>query len=149
MNIKKHIEEVIYLVAMFCFFYEGLYLLVRVEHFDLWLKYLPFMHGAHRQVSYLLPLTEMAVAILIIWPKTRNAGLILGLVGCVCFVVYLLLILLFTDTFVLPFHRYWKFMKWFHKMLIIVNMSWILFGLLIVNKNRGIFNEKYRKIGHV
>jgi len=115
---------------MLSFFYEGLYIFVRIDQFHFWLKHLPLMRDLHWVFSYLLPASETLLAILIIWPKTRRLALTLATVGCLSTLIYLILTLLYSGKFFLPFHPYWAFMKWFHKMLILLVIIWTLFYLL-------------------
>ncbi len=135
MSVQKFIGEIICFVVALCLFYEGLYLLFRVDQFDLWLKYLPLMNKIHIPLSYVLPLVEIILALLMLWSRTRRIALLIMLVGCIGFLLYLTLSLLLSNKFFLPFHPYWTFMKWFHKMLIVLSVSWLIFGLLVFKKN--------------
>lgn len=145
MKVKEYTQEVICFALMLWFFYEGLYLLVRVGSFDLWLKHLPIMGDVHRLMSYLIPCMEMVIAVLIILPGTRNTGLLSGLIVCVCVVAYLVFTLTFTDVFFLPFHPYWIFMKWFDKMLITLAVMWAIFFLILAN-NRGSKSKRIQTV---
>ena len=127
--------ESIYLFLILFLFYEGMYLLTRIREFDLWLRNFPGIIKMHRLVRYVVPSGEIITAFLLIWPVTRFMGLILGFAGSISFILYIIGVLLFTDSFVLPFHPYWPYMKWFDRLLIVLTTSWIYLGLLS-NKRR-------------
>lgn len=131
MKTGPHTEDILCFLLMLCFFYEGSFLIMRRELFDLWLKYLPLMSKVHQPISFLLPVAEMLIALLIIIPRTRHRGLWLALTGCLAVLMYLVTALLFSNKFFLVFHPYWKFMKWFHKMLLLLGVLWTVFLLLV------------------
>ncbi|GEM_PF-1336490 len=134
MKYTKAIRECIIYVVAWVFFYEGLWLLQHQNPFSLWLQQLPLLHSIHEPIALAWPLAEITVALLLLWPATRQTGMVLALTGCLALLVYLILALQWSTLFFLPFHPYWKFMKWFHKMLLLLAAAWTMWILLLYQK---------------
>jgi hypothetical protein len=77
------------------FFYTGISKLFQHDVFVYSLHKAALLRYGAASLSYIVPLTELLVALLLFFPRTRLYGLLSSLVLLTVFTVYLLLMLLF------------------------------------------------------
>ncbi|NCU03365.1 MAG: hypothetical protein GXC73_05205 [Chitinophagaceae bacterium] len=110
------------------FFYTGISKLFQHDVFLYSLHKVVFLRYGAASLSYIVPLTELLVALLLFFPRTQYYGLQISLVLLSVFTVYLLLMLLFVAD--LPCScggvlskMSWQQHVWFNLFFIVLNIA--------------------------
>jgi putative oxidoreductase len=94
MRNKKLIIEIAVLLLVFLFLYTGVSKLVDFKGFTNDLNNQPFPNGLTPVLKWIVPLTEIAIVILLLFEKRRLAGLYASAVLMSMFTLYTALVLL-------------------------------------------------------
>jgi putative oxidoreductase len=94
MRNKKLITEIAVLLLVFLFLYTGVSKFVDFKGFTYDLNNQPFPNGLTPVLRWIIPLTEIAIVILLLFEKSRLAGLYASAVLMSMFTLYTALVLL-------------------------------------------------------
>lgn len=94
---KKHLFTGICLLCLFLFAYTGFDKLFDLERFQNNLKRIPILGEYAIILSWLVPLSELLITILLIIPKTQKIGLITFTLMMLIFTVYISSMLLWAE----------------------------------------------------
>lgn len=102
MTLRKVFIQITVLVFVALWAYTALNKLFSFELFQTQLGQSPLLKSGHKVISLLVPITEMALVALLLFEKTRQAGLWLSAALLLIFTVYLTIIVSSYDASELP-----------------------------------------------
>jgi hypothetical protein len=124
------------------FVYTATSKLMLLEHFETVLKTSPLIGGYARYVSVVLPVIELATALLLFFPGTRMRGLVLSLALMAVFTIYISYMLVFKEH--LPCscggvigRLSWKEHLFFNLILTIIAVTAVFHDKIFIAINRG------------
>lgn len=86
---KPVLIEAITAVFIFLFAYTGLDKLLDRANFEVTLLQSPLLGSFAALISWVVPLTELAICLLLLWPKTKLAGLYASFFLMLLFTIYI------------------------------------------------------------
>ena len=134
MKTRKVIIELICLLLMMNFFFEGIYKIANWARYMHWMKRIPLLEGIWQFIAYGLPLVEFALALLFMKPSQRIKALYLSMVAFTIFVLWVMSAALFSHRIFGPLQHFWPKENWVDKMLIALGLGWMAFGAIILSK---------------
>ena len=141
MKTRKIIVEIICLILLLNFFYEGMYKLVYIHNYGQWLKYAPFLESVSTLFTYTIPIGEILLSILFIYSRYRIIALNICLTIEILFVLWIMSVYLFSHSLFWPYHALWEKPTWMQKMLISIGLCWLAFIAIILSNPRFSFKR--------
>ena len=136
MKTRKIIVEIICLVLMLNFFYEGIYKIAYWSDYAFWVKHAPLLKPVWQILTYAIPVGEIALALSFMVPKFRVKALYISIGVLFVFVLWVMSGFLFTNRIFFPYHALWEKPNWMDKMLISLGFGWLAFtAVLLSNAN--------------
>jgi len=134
MKTKKIIAEIICFVLLMYWFYEGIYKVVHLSDFGLYITHAPLLKSIGRVLKYVIPFGEVGLAILFVIPKYKMASLYISIGLLIAFLLWIMSVYLFAHRlFFSPYHAWWQKPIWMHKMLISLGLCWFGFVAIILS----------------
>jgi hypothetical protein len=143
MKAKKFIVEIICLVLIVNFFYEGLYKLIHIDNYGFWVTHTPFLKSMGKPLTYVIPVGEIVLSLLFLVPSCRIFALYSTLAGLILFVLWIMGMCLFTHFLFWPYHALWAKPNWVQKMLISIGLCWLSFTAIILSTARFLIKEHF------
>lgn len=134
MKTRKIVVEIICLILLLNFFYEGIYKIAYWGSFGLYMKHAPLLSPIWQILTYVIPIGEIALALSFLAPSFRGNALYISIVVMVVFVLWIMSVYLFTLRVFWPFHALWEKPTWLQKMLISMGMCWLAFAAIGMSK---------------
>lgn len=131
MKKRKVFVEVICLVLLINFFYEGVYKIADFSNYETWTLHAPLLKPFSSVLKYAVPIVQIFLALLLVTPGSRKIALysIVGL--SVLFVFWVISMHLFTGYLCWPYHALWVKPTWFQKMIFSLGVTWMAFFAII------------------
>ena len=120
--------DIISSLLLLLFLYTGISKLADYEKFKNVLSTSPFLSSSASVIAWLLPLTEIGVALLLFFPRTRFKGLKFSLVLLLLLTAYLLFMILYAPELpcncggVVSKMSWWQHV-WFNLFFIVINVA--------------------------
>jgi hypothetical protein len=134
MKTKKLIVEIICLLLLLNFFYEGIYKLFYIQKYGFWLHHATFLKPISRFFTYTIPIGEIILSILFLVPSCRVFALYSSLGLLISFILYIASTFLFSHSiFFWPYHAFWDHPTWMQKMISSLILSWLAFAAIILS----------------
>jgi hypothetical protein len=134
MKTRKIIVEIICLILLLNFFYEGIYKIAYWGNYAFWVKHAPLLRPIWQLLTYIIPVGEIALALSFLAPKFRIKALYISIGVLIVFVLWVMSSYLFTSRLFWPYHALWEKPTWMQKMLISLGLSWLALTALILAK---------------
>src|SRR5258707_6534158 len=134
MKSKKILVEVICLVLVLNFFYEGIYKLANLDDYHFWLGREPFLGPVAGILTYSIPIGEILLSLLFLFPATRLIALYSSLIGLILFILWIMSGYLFSHLLFWPHHALWQKPTWMQKMLISLGICWMSFMAIVLSR---------------
>jgi hypothetical protein len=135
MKTRKIIVEVICLVLMLNFFYEGIYKVAYWSNYAFWVKHAPLLRSIWQILTYVIPMGEIALALGFMVPKFRMRALYISIACLFVFVLWVMGWHLFTSRIFWPYHALWEKPTWMQKMLISLGMGWLALTAIVMSSS--------------
>ena|SRR5258708_6085636 len=134
MKTRKIIVEIICLILLLNFFYEGIYKIAYWQNYAFWIKHAPLLKPVWQILTYTIPIGEIALALSFLVPKFRLKALYISIGALGVYVLWVMSGYLFTNRIFFPCHALWEKPTWMQKMLISLGFCWLaLTAILLVN----------------
>jgi hypothetical protein len=141
MRTKKIIVDIICLLLVLNFFYEGIYKIAYFHGYGFWLHHMPFLKGVSVGLNYLVPVGELVLSLLFLANRYRMVALYMTIIFSLLFILYVMSGFLFTDRLFWPYHALWAHPTWMQKMLIALGWSWLALAAIILTKGNIYFKR--------
>jgi len=116
-------------------FYQGIYKLAGLDNYNIWLHYAPIVLKHPGIITYIIPLFQFVITVLIIIPNYRYVAFHVIFISQF---IYSLYIWYGMSTFTLvlyPYHSFWNKQSWADKLIEVVVLAWIaIIGIIIQKK---------------
>ena len=133
MKTRRIIVEVICFVLLMNWFYEGIYKVAYWSNFSFYMKHAPLLKPVWQILAYVIPVGEIGLALLFLFPKKRMIALYLSIGGFLVFVFWIMSVYLFTNRLFIPHHGLWDKPTWMQKMLISLGFGWMSLMAIILS----------------
>ena len=133
MKTRKIIVEVICLVLMLNFFYEGIYKIGYWSNYAFWVKHAPLLEPVWQILTYAIPIGEIALALAFMVSKFRIRALYISIGVLFVFVLWIMSSYLFTSRVFWPYHALWEKPTWMQKMLISLGICWMALIVIVLS----------------
>ncbi|MES1223972.1 MAG: MauE/DoxX family redox-associated membrane protein [Bacteroidota bacterium] len=133
MKTRKVIVEIICLILLLNFFYEGIYKIANWGDFAFWIKHAPLLRPIWQLVTYVIPIGEIVLALSFFVPKYKVKALYISIVLLVVFVLWIIGAHLFTNRIFWPYHALWEKPSWLQKMLVSLGLCWFAFTAILLS----------------
>jgi hypothetical protein len=133
MKTRRIIVEVICFVLLMNWFYEGIYKVAYWGSFSFYIKHAPLLKPVWQVLAYVIPVGEIGLALLFLFPKKRMIALYLSIGGFLVFVFWIMSTYLFTSRLFWPYHALWQNPTWMQKMLISLGLGWMAFIVIVLS----------------
>lgn len=134
MKTRKVIVEVICLILLLNFFYEGIYKIAYWGNYAFWMKHAPLLRPVWQVLTYVIPVGEIALALSFLAPKFRVRALYITIGVLMVFVLWIMSVYLFTGYLFWPYHALWEKPTWMQKMLISLGLCWMALIAIVLSK---------------
>lgn len=134
MRTRNVIIEIICLLLVLNFFYEGIYKVAYFQAYGFWLKHAPLLKPVSVFLNYLIPFGEVALSLLLLHPRYRTGALYTVIIVLIIYILYIMSAYLFTNRLFFPYHELWEKPTWMQKMLISLGWGWFAFLAIILQK---------------
>jgi len=134
MRARKIVVEVICIILLMYFFYDGIYKVAYWSKYALWMKYAPLLKPVWQFLSYVVPVGEIVLALALFSPKFRMRALYISIAGLISFLLWVVITHLFTHRLFWPYHAIWGKSTWMQVMLVSLGMCWISFTAIILSR---------------
>lgn len=141
MKTKKVIVEIICLILLMNFFYEGIYKVAYFQNYGFWLTHAPLLSPIGKILNYVVPLGELVLAIMFIVPSYKKIALYGTIVGLFVFALWIMSVYLFTHRLFWPYHALWEKPTWMQKMLISIGFCWMAFTAIVLSNGGSSFKR--------
>lgn len=135
MKTRKIIVEVICLILLLNFFYEGIYKVAYWSNYAFWMKHAPLLKPVWQILTYAIPVGEIALALAFLAPKFRVRALYVSIGVLFVFVLWVMSGYLFTTQLFWPYHALWEKPTWMQKMLLSLGMSWLALTAIVMSSS--------------
>ena len=132
MKTRKIIVEVICFVLLMNWFYEGVYKVAYWGKFSSYIKHAPLVKPVWQVLAYGIPVGEIALALMFLFPRQRVRALYITIGALMVFVLWIMSVYLFTEYLFWPYHALWAKPTWLQKMLISLGVCWVTFAAIIL-----------------
>lgn len=136
MKTKKIIVEVICLILLLNFFYEGIYKIAYWQNFGFYIKHAPLLKPVWQIITCTVPIGELALALSFLAPNFRVKALYISIGVLVIFVLWVMASYLFTTRLFWPYHALWEKPTWMQKMLISLGLCWFAFAAVLLSNQK-------------
>ena len=133
MKTKKIVAEVICMILLMYFFYDGIYKIAYWSNYAFWMKNAPLLKPIWQVLTYGIPVGEILLAVGFMVPKFRVRALYVTIGGLVGFVLWVMSAHLFTNRLFWPYHAIWEKPSWMQVMLMSLGMCWMTFTVVILS----------------
>jgi methylamine utilization protein MauE len=140
-GVRKVIVEVICLLLVLNFFYEGIYKIAYFENYAFWLRHMPFLKPVAMGLNYLIPIGEIVLSFMLLVSRYRIGALYATVLISVIFILYLMSSFLFSHLLFWPYHALWEKPTWMQKMLISLGWAWLALAAIILTKGGFVFKR--------
>ena len=140
MKAKKIIVEIIFMILILNFFYEGIYKIAYWNNYSVWLHHAPLLQKFWVILSFAIPLTEIGLSIALIIRPYKIRGLYLAITLLMLYVLWIMAVYLLTDRLFWPYHAMWTKPTWMQKMIISIGLSWLGWAALVLSKEKADLN---------
>jgi uncharacterized membrane protein YphA (DoxX/SURF4 family) len=135
MKTRQIIVEIICLILVLNFFYEGIHKIAYWSSYSVWLHYAPLLKPVWVPLTYVIPISEIILSIALLFPKYRISALNWSIFMLMVFVLWVISSYLFTHRIFWPYHALWKKPTWMQKILISIGLCWMsLIAFLLIKK---------------
>lgn len=134
MKTGKIIVEIICLVLVFNFFYEGVYKLAYFQSYGFWLFHMPFLKRVSGLLNYLVPFGLVVLSLSLLVQKYRIRALYTIILISIIFILYIVSSYLFTNRLFWPYHALWEKPTWMQKMICSLATIWLAFIAIVLIK---------------
>jgi hypothetical protein len=138
MKARQIVVEVIYMILILNFFYEGIYKIAYWSSFSIWLHHAPLLKPIWVILTYAIPLGEIILALSLISPTYRLTALYISIPVLIVFILWIMGVFLFTHRLFWPYHALWKKPTWMEKMMISLGFCWLAFIAIVFSKDQHI-----------
>lgn len=141
---KQIIIEVISFLFILLFVYAALMKLMDVEKFQVQLGQSPLLMAFAKPVSYVVPITELVIAGMLIFSRTRLVGFYAAFTMMVMFTVYIVIILNFASHVPCSCGGILEDMNWTEHL--IFNIGFVLLaviGIVLLSKSEAKHTDSY------
>ena len=133
MKTRKIVVEIICVVLMMFWFYEGIYKVAYFQQFGFYITHAPLLRSAGGMLKYLIPFGEIGLAVMFMLPKYRTVALYSTIAALLLFVFWIMSVYLFTGWLFWPYHALWENPTWIQKMLISLGICWLSFVVIMLS----------------
>lgn len=137
MKMRKIIVEIICFILLMNWFYEGIYKVAYWSNFSLYMKHAPLLKPVWQVLAYGIPVGEIVLALMFIFPKQRVRALYISIGVSMVFVFWIISVYLFTNRLFWPYHAMWKGPTWMQKMVISLGVCWGAFTVIVLASSAG------------
>ena len=132
---RNDLADLIAALLIFLLVYTVISKLLNFENFKILISRLPLLNEVSGFISWLIPIFEILVSLLLFIPKSRQTGLLLSVTLMGCFILYLGYMLLFASHLQCSCGGVIEQMTWSQHL--IFNIVFFLFSLLawIIKRN--------------
>ena len=141
MKTRKIIVEVICVILLLNFFYEGIYKIAYWGNYAFWVKHAPLLKPVGQVLTYAIPVGEIVLALSFLAPKFRVRALYLSVGVLMVFVLWIMSSYLFTTRIFWPYHALWEKPTWMQKMLISLGLCWLSFTAILLSNPKFSFKR--------
>lgn len=135
-NIKCVMIELISLLYILLFVYAAVSKLIDFENFQVQLGQSPLLSAFAGPIAWIVPIVEIVISGLLIFPKTRLIGLFAAFFLMVMFTAYILIILNFSSFVPCSCGGILEKMSWkTHKVFNIIFIMLAVAAILLIQKN--------------
>lgn len=134
MKTKNLIVEIICLILVLNFFYEGVYKIAYFSNYGFWLYHAPLLRPVAGILTYVIPTIEIGLSLALLTPSYRVATLYSIIGVLIVFVLWVMSVCLFTHRLFWPYHALWQKTTWMQKMLISMGLCWLAFVAVVISK---------------
>jgi hypothetical protein len=138
MNTRKATIEIICFILLMNWFYEGIYKVVNWGNFSSYMRRAPLIHPIWQILSYAIPLAEVGLALLFLFPKQRQKALYLSIGVLLVYVFWVMTWHFFAFKLFWPFHAIWSKPNWTQKMLMSLGLCWVAFIAVVFSAPRSL-----------
>ncbi len=136
MKTRKVIVEVICLVLLMFWFYEGVYKVAYWGSFSFYIKHAPLLRPVWKVLAYGIPIFEIGLALMFVFPKQRIKALYISIAALLVFVFWVMSAHLFTQRIFWPYHALWEKPTWMQKMLISMGLAWVALVAIVFEASK-------------
>jgi hypothetical protein len=134
---KYILVEVICLLLMLNFFYDGIYKIVYLRYWGAWLTHEPFIKHIGKFLKFAIPLVDLTIAFAVLKPSYRILAMYAIIVTQMLFIFWVMSVYLFTGNLFWPYHAFWTDKStWMQKMSFALLLSWLSFIAIILRRNK-------------
>ena len=130
MIFRKRLYECICFLLILIFFYEGIQKLAYSDVYSFWVRHAPIIRKWGTIFQYTVPSVEIAIAVLLIIPRTRNIAFIAIIGAETGFILWVMSVYLFTGYLFWPYHAFWDNPTWMQKMAYGLMLAWLAFAAI-------------------
>lgn len=132
--------EIICLILVLNFFYEGIYKIAHLHKYAQWLNCVKILKFTPTIFSWIIPGIELITAVLLLIPITRIKGLVITLYLLLLFTSWIIISFYSASLTIWPFHPLWPSVNWMGRLETSILFGWIsLIAIFLTNTN---FNSK-------
>jgi hypothetical protein len=137
MKSKKIIVDVLSLLLMTYYFYDGLVKVIDFARYSNWLFYAPYLESISKLLKYFIPGIEILLALSFMFVSLRIWSFYVSIILQFVFLGYIIIWGLNSHQLFWTFHAFWttEHVPWLHKMFFSVAFSWVSFFGIIVTKS--------------
>lgn len=135
MKTHKIIPELICLILILNFFYDGVYKLAYLSNYAFWLLHAPLLKPLAGVLKWLVPIMEIGLSVALLVPSYRITALYILIGVLLIFVLWVMSACLFTNRIFWPYHALWHKPTWMQMMLTSIGLCWIsLIAIFLLKK---------------
>lgn len=131
MKARKISAEIICFALLLYWFYEGIYKVANWTTFSMYIKNAPLVKPMWQILAYGIPIGEIILALMFLFPSKRVRALYITMGALVLFVLWIMSVFLFTGYLLWPFNAFWPKPTWMQKMLLSLGMCWGAFMVVV------------------
>ena len=132
---KNKVIEVICILLMLNFFYEGIYKIAYLKYWGFWVAHEPLIKSIGIFLKFAIPLIDLALVIGILKPAHRILAMYGIIITQLLFVFWVMSVYLFTGDLFWPYHAFWADKStWLQKMSYALLLCWLAFIVIATTK---------------
>jgi hypothetical protein len=141
MKTRKVFLELIVLVLVLNFFYEGIYKIAHWNEYSTWLHRAPLIRPFWVPLTYMIPIGEIALAGTLLVTSYRIKALYWIIILLIVYILWMGSIHVFSGQLFWPYHSLWKNPNWSEKVFISLGLSWISMIALVLSSEHFLFKK--------
>lgn len=141
MKSRKFFLELIVLILVLYFFYEGIYKIAYWSNYSVWLHHAPLIKPFWVPLTYLIPIGEITLAGALLAPRFRINTLYWIIALLIPYILWLGAIHVFSAQLFWPYHSLFKSPTWKEKVLTALGLAWISLIALILSSEQWPFKK--------